>query len=265
MSHRSQPAGPHLSDLPHAADDGARTVTVQRVTSPDVLQQARRLQAATYLRRRYITREDVTDGVMSGSVDPWVRNSVYFVGRDDAGTLLGVVRLIMWDCHDKLPALSRGRIWPAHESYISNVIPAVAEVSALAVDRGAPGHTALALYQAIWEYGIVHRHMMWLMLVEPGLRSLLHALLGPITYPIGDPQWYMGGNLIPAALRTCETHGIISSYADQRGRVNLKDAFPHNPAWDTHPDVGPAPNESAIGAHILQALQRSSRHPTMQS
>lgn len=258
MNRHTPSSGPSRSDSPRSDIGAVGTVVVARAENPHVVEQARRLQAATYLRCGYIAREHIVDGVMSRSMDPWVSNSVYYVGRDEAGALLGVVRLILWDSRDKLPALTNGRIWPVHDEYISGVAPAVAEVSALAVDRGAPPNTALALYEAIWEYGIVHGHMMWLMLVEPALRSLLHALLGPITYPIGDPQWYMGGNLVPAALRTCETHGIISAFAVRKGREGLKEAFPHNPAWDKRPDLGPAPDRSDAIVSMRQAVPSSS-------
>ena len=223
-------------------DTSEAAVTVEESHDPAVIHEARRLQAVAYLQRRYITPDQVIDGVMSPEVDPWVANSAYFVARDDTHSLVGVVRLILWDPQLTLPALEHCRIWPEQERYITALGPAVAEVSALAVDRGAPRRTALALYQAIWEYGRRHEQLMWLMLVDPPLRSLLHAMLGPITYPIGAQQWYMGGHLVPAAMRTCDTHAIISAFAQRRGRAGLGEAFPHNPAWDGLPDLGPVPD-----------------------
>lgn len=227
--------------------DAEAGVTVQQASQPEVIEQARRLQATVYLQRRYITQEDVIGGVMSPRVDPWVANSVYFVARDPAGVVLGVIRLILWGSPDSLPALRHGFIWPAHKEYIETLLPAVAEVSALAVARGAPGGIAVQLYRAIWHYGRRHHHKMWLMLIDPPMRSLLHALLGPVTYAVGDPRWYMGGHLLPVALRTCDTHSIISDFEQRHDRAGLAELFPHNSAWDMVPRVPPAPAPTPSG------------------
>lgn len=221
-------------------------VTVEQATDPDVIQEARKLQAIVYLERHYITPGEMVDGVMSSSVDPWVRNSVYFVARDAANCIVGVVRLILWDPRRKLPSLMHCDIWPEHEEYVTALLPAVAEVSALAVSRGTPGFTALALYQAIWDYGRRHGHLIWLMLVDPPLRNLLHSGLGPISYPIGPKQWFMGGNLVPAAIRTCDTHAIISEFAHRHDRVGLGESFPHNPAWEGLPHLARLPDPCSL-------------------
>lgn len=230
----------------------AAVITVEQATEPGVIREARRLQAVVYLQRHYITPGDVVDGVMSSSVDPWVRNSVYFVARDAANSIVGVVRLILWDPRQELPALTHCDIWPEHEKYINALVPSVAEVSALAVNHGTPGLTALALYQAIWDYGRQHGHLIWLMLVDPPLRSLLHSGLGSISYPIGPQQWFMGGHLVPAAIRTCDTHTAISEFAHRHGRVGLADSFPHNPAWDGRPDLKRLPDPCSMPEESVQ-------------
>lgn len=216
-------------------------VTIQQASQPEAIDEARRLQATVYLQRRYISQEDVIGGVMSPKVDPWVANSVYFVARDTDGVVVGVVRLILWGSGHSLPALGHGFVWPTHREYIERLTPAVAEASALAVARGTPSGIAIELYQAIWYYGMRHHHMMWLLLIDPPMRRLLHAMLGPITYAIGDPHWYMGGHLVPVALRTCDTHSIIADFEQQRGRAGLAELFPHNAAWDRFPPMPPAP------------------------
>lgn len=220
-------------------------VSVEQVSDPGRITQARRVQASTYLQRNYIAAEDVVDGVMSTRVDPWVPNSVYFAAFGSEHDPIGVIRLILWDPDDTLPALRHCQVWPEHAREVQEATPAVAEVSALAVKQGAPQHTAVALYQAIWEYGRRHNHLMWLMLMDHSLRALLHAVLGPITYVIGDEQSYMGGRLVPTALRTCDTHTIIANSAQRRGNPSLGDAFPHNAAWERIPQPGLTPPRSA--------------------
>lgn len=210
-------------------------VAVEQVSDRRRITQARRVQASVYLERSYISGEEVIDGVMSNDVDPWVPNSVYFAAYGSEPDPVGVIRLILWNPHDTLPALRYGRLWPQHARQVQNLTPDVAEVSALAVQKSAPRQTSLALYQAIWGYGLHHNHLMWLMLIDESLRALLHAMLGPITYPIGDQQSYMGGQLVPTALRTCDTHAIISTSAQGRANPKLGDAFPHNPAWERIP------------------------------
>lgn len=196
---------------------------------------ARRIQATVFLRCRYVTEDELEHGMLSPRVDPWVPNSTYFVARDVDGTAYGASRLIAWDDDLRLPTVVNCPIRTDAADLIAENARATAEVSGLAVLPGAPRSTSLKLYSAMWRHGCDSGNRLWLMSVKPEYPALLHSMLGPVSFPIGDVCWYLGSDVLPCALKTSETHDIIAAHA-ARGKSEyhrrLPEMFPQNNAWD---------------------------------
>ncbi len=184
--------------------------TVERVSQPHYLRQARQLQASVYLDWGYITHDMVTgDGVMLSQHDPEHEHADYFVvtkrhlnHRPVVATARQVTARPRRG-HASFPVLRHLQLYSHRRAYLEALRPdQYVEISALARVAAEDENplVSLSLYRYMWHHSLRQQHRAWLMACDARLYRRLRALFGAALVQIGPRENYMGSEVIPAML-----------------------------------------------------------------
>jgi hypothetical protein len=191
------------------------------ISSTWEVQQARRLHAATYLSRGFVTTDEVLgDGTLDPRVDPWTERSTYFAVRD-GDSLVATSRQISTGDLRQMPALRLADQASATSRAILRLGSGqVVEISGLARRPDAQRTVATALYVRMWRHSIEMGHRAWVMAVDlPLYQQLRKMICGEALHPLGPQLDYMGSTVVPAAMFLDETsreHRRLASSAGRR-------------------------------------------------
>ena len=201
--------------------NGHKGLKSTQATSDEHITKARRLHARVYLESGYIEPHHVDgEGHIKREYDPYHEHSTYFVvieENDGKQVVVAVARQIMGSElaeHASLPTLSKLQIKPAVKREIEKMPSGMCvEISALSKVKGYTSYAALMLYREMWQYSIRHSHQLWIMACDARAFDRLKFLFGDTLINIGEKTFYMGSDVIPAALDVQRSLTVIQKYA----------------------------------------------------
>lgn len=201
--------------------------TARRLTSVEDVLAARRLQAAVYVARGFISPADVgVDGTISAAVDPWSGRSTHFgVVRETVA--VAVARQIAVQDLGALPSLRLAGLAGEEVGRIRGLAPRqVVEISGLARGSRTPSSDVVAVYVSMWLWSL-NRHRVWVMAVDVRVFKLLRVLIcGHALRQIGPVQPYMGSPVVPAVLWCADLAAEQRRLAGQARGTGLRSLLP---------------------------------------
>jgi hypothetical protein len=180
---------------------------------PELILKARQLMAQVYLKRDFITAEEITDeGVLSAESDPHGSHSTYYVVvPKNQRTVLATVRIIHYDAakgEDSFPVMKyKQMLDPAALEVLASVgAQNLVEVSALARDKhlAASNTATLMLYKRIFMdacYDDANGKKSLIMATNPMLFTYFGLLFGDAFMRLGPDLPYPGQPASPAILQ----------------------------------------------------------------
>ncbi len=213
----------------------------QRLTTAADILRARRLHAAVFVNKGFISPEDLApDGSIGEGKDPWRDTSSYFgVSRD--GAVVATARQISLPDHRRLPALTLAGLAKDALAPVLALPPArVVEISALARDPGGRSSDVAAVYVRMWEESLALGHRAWVMAVDvPVFTYLSRFFAGDAIQPLGPEQHYLGSAVLPAVIWFQDVPTAIRRLAqDSRHRRDIRPLLPQlfpDPQWAAPP------------------------------
>lgn len=194
---------------------------VQIVTEnePDLLQQAKELHAATYLRKGFVEIGETINNVIHKTADPHQDHATYFVVLRK-GKVVSTARQIIYKGegphHQSFPILENALIYERSRRRIENHPPThIVEISALSKKYGESAIVPLVLYRCMWQHSRQHGHSLWVMACDVRLFERLKLLFGPTLVRIGKKTAYKGGDVIPVALDIAASQNYIAKLIRQ--------------------------------------------------
>ncbi len=258
----------------NGAAEAAEPLSVEPVCfatdDPELIHRARQMTAAHYLKRGYVTQEEITDdGVISPEADPYVDHSTYYVlmqpGTDE---IIATSRKIHFDpdkgeksfpLFDHKDELDPGYIKQLDEIGLENTV----EISALIKnpDLDRDGLATLYLYRKLfqdaWSTDTKQKEEAFIMACSPTLYEKFTLFFNGSMHKMGPDLDYPGQKAIPTVFFTRD------------GSVELIDkaAEPGNENADVHKMVvdlmlkGADPN--TLDASLMKALKRNGLSDTL--
>lgn len=166
--------------------------------------EARRLHAATYLKKGFIDSWEVSEsGVIHDEYDPHHNNARYFVVKESAKIISTARQITISHSKDysDLPLYKNAILFEGAREEIHKTHPKkVIEISGLAKRDGTSPYAVLAMYRKMWQYSYHAGDELWLMACSPALYQRLKFLFGDTILAIGHQTPYKGEAIVPAAL-----------------------------------------------------------------
>jgi hypothetical protein len=164
---------------------------------------AKKLHAATYLRRGFVLPSDIIGDKLSHRTDPHQHHSHYFVVIDKkTGLISGTARQIRahrTQGHYSFPLFTQAQLYKYSRDYIEKFKPKeCVEISGLVKHKSADSMVPLLLYRALWHYSLRNNHKIWLMACDVRLYERLQLLFGSAIRRAGKTTPYQGGDVVPA-------------------------------------------------------------------
>lgn len=202
-----------------------QNMSVTQASERDMIDAAQRLHAKIYLRRKYVTPDDISeDGRLNETADPYTNQSKYFVLTNQLNKhprVLATARQIhnvAGKGHDSFPTVKQLKLYPEMEQAIRAIDPSkCVEISALAKDHGVDPRGTMMLYRTMWHHSLRNGHRIWLMACDAKVFDHLKSLFGESFTRIGDNTYYMGSEVVPAML---EVHKSIGTLIQQSKSLN---------------------------------------------
>lgn len=166
--------------------------------SPSDIEAAKKLHAETYLRHGYITQNDVREGIMHSTSDPYQFHAHYFgvIDREN-GEVVAVARQIYNKGSAKLPVFKHILLYKTY----SHIHPSqTVEISAFVKKKGVDSRALLLLFHTMLQHSKLEKHSYWLIACDTYIYSRLKTLFGPVLKKIGPKTFYMGSMVIPAEI-----------------------------------------------------------------
>lgn len=189
---------------------------------------AKKLHAAVYLSRAFITHDDLMDDIIHETSDPHQRHADYFVVKRN-GRIVAAARQIIYrgegELHKSFPVLEKSLIHMRSRNRIMAFQPEeIVEISALVKAGGESSIVPLLLYRALWRHSLKSRHRIWVMACDIRLYQRLKLLFGPSLTKIGQRTPYVGGDVIPVALdiANASRHVAKVSHVKRTGYFNVQ-------------------------------------------
>jgi hypothetical protein len=179
-----------------------------------LLQQAKELHAATYLRKGFVEIGETINNIIHETADPHQAHSTYFAVLHH-GKVVATARQILYkgegEHHDSFPVLQNAIIYERSRRRIENHHPThIVEISALSKKSGESAIVPLVLYRCMWQYSRTHDHSLWVMACDIRLFERLKLLFGPTLVKIGKRTAYKGGDVIPIALDIAASQNYVA-------------------------------------------------------
>ncbi len=200
-----------------SSPESAKRYTVSKLSDDDLdgIDEAKKLHAAVYISKGFISPEDIAYGTIHTRSDPYQEHSDYFVVKR-RNKVVGVARQIIYkgegDHHESFPVLKESRIHDRSKMRIINMYPyEIVEISALVKKSGESSIIPLLLYRALWQNSLNSQHRLWVMACDVRLYERLKVLFGPTLRRIGQRTPYQGGDVIPVALSIPEAVKYVDS------------------------------------------------------
>jgi hypothetical protein len=192
-----------LKTLGHSASHEIIAANIMQLDK-DVMA-AQKLHASVYLRRGYVTEDDIEDEIISKKTDPHQLHALYFaVKNKKTGNVVATARQIFHEPakdFKSFPLMGSAKLYPKTKKELKSYNPAdCIEISGLAKASGTPSSVVLLLYRAMWHHSLKQRHKVWIMACDPSLFSRLRLLFGDAINQIGYRTPYKGADIIPAML-----------------------------------------------------------------
>lgn len=230
---------------------------------PDTIDQARRMTAREYLRRKFITSDEINaEGVISEDSDPHHSHSRYFVDTvGDGSTVSATLRTLHYDGdmgHDSFPVLTHeDELYPEYMEKINKLgYENIIEVSALVRDRelDSDGTAALKLYREVFLDAIANDEngkTALVMACNPKLAKKFRLLFDGSMKRIGPNLDYPGQEAVP--MMTMIRDGMLNLINVSKDR--------QNPYRNVHKLVVEyfftESNHSRVHPDIIQALEEN--------
>lgn len=162
------------------------------------IEAAKKLHAETYLRYGYITKDEVREGIMHPTSDPYQFHAHYFgVIERESGGVVAVARQIYNKDNATLPVFKHILLYKTY----AHIHPSqTVEISAFVKKKGVDSRALLLLFHAMLQHSRLERHSYWLIACDAYIYSRLKTLFGPVLKKIGPKTFYMGSMVIPAEI-----------------------------------------------------------------
>jgi hypothetical protein len=190
-----------LSALPLILKKDDPRYEARLATESSELLSAKMLHAEVYLRRGFITADQIVDGVLSPVHDPYQLEADYFI-ISRVGEVVATARQIRPQENrlDSLPLLKHLRLNTYGEMLVTLPNASFVEISGLAKRQGESTIAVLTLYRELWRYSRSVSHDHWIMACDEAVYKQLKFLFGNALKAIGPRSFYMGSHVIPATL-----------------------------------------------------------------
>jgi hypothetical protein len=171
--------------------------------------QAQKLHATVYLRRGFIDKSDIRNGVLTKKSDPHQQHALYFiVKKTKTNRVAATARQIEYTPEKgflSFPLVEKADInLRMLKELVSHDPARVVEISGLAKDSDTASATILLLYRAMWHHSLKEHHQLWIMACDIRLYNRLRIIFGPAIKKIGKETSYKGGDVIPAMLNPAD-------------------------------------------------------------
>lgn len=167
----------------------------------------RRLVARRYLEVGFVAENELVDGFVSPTLDPYVDRSEYFWKKDKNGKVIATFRMIHANYLageldlpiDKEFALFDVQRQILHEAFAANPESAV-EISALAKEKGVGHEATLDMYKGVWQHAKRLGLSVCAISADEKLHETLKAYFGDAIEEAGEPTEMMGSRTVPSLL-----------------------------------------------------------------
>lgn len=191
-------------------------------STPEDIDEARRLHANAFLKHGYISEKDVDPrGIMNPEVDPYHAHSKYFIVVDTSldDEIVGSVRLIMPKKglgYDSFQMMVKSDLYKGEKSIIkAHSLDSIVEVSGLAKKRGAPSIIPMYLYRKIWHYSLEHGIEIWLMIINVKAQKPIRRIFGSTFKIVGHTVDYMNTPVTPITIKPIDAmNDLISEISE---------------------------------------------------
>lgn len=179
---------------------------VTKVDNAAYLLAAKKLHAEVYLYRKFVSKKDVRNGILTLRADPHQQHSQYFVVTNKKKSrVIATARQInakKSKGHESFALLGYTRLYDRARQEMLKFSPSdCVEISGLAKHRGVSKLAPLLLYREMWRYSVEHEHKLWLLACDAKLYVRLKLLFGPAIQRAGPKIYYSGGDVVPALLK----------------------------------------------------------------
>lgn len=185
-----------------SSDEHHRYQVVVNPSDSELLHEAKKLHATTYLSRDFVSQDSIENEILSSSSDPHQHHAVYFLVLSRNKDCLALSRQIHHEenkSFESFPIMQKASIYVRQQKFIEKHDPnKIVEISALVKKRGESGIIPLLLYKAMWKYSLEQGHDLWLMACDVRLYERLKLLFGDTIKQIGKRTQYQGGEVVPA-------------------------------------------------------------------
>lgn len=239
--------------------------------SPAVISEARQLTAEVYLRKGYITVDQIgADATISEEFDPYVTDSEYYVATNEASEIAATTRKIRFNA-DKGP--DSFPVWKHRGLFDKDKVDLIeaaglencVEISALAKksSKDKEGLGALRLYRTLIQEALEvkgegePKEKAFIMALRPKLYSKLTTYFDGAIKRIGPNLDYPGEEVVPAMMQPLE--GMVE-VIDAVSRADNPDAATHGFIADF---VLSSPDKNIVHDELVEALKRNNMLDTL--
>ena len=179
----------------------------QVLDTDELVRDARRLQAAEYLRVGYLSdhRALGADGTLRPELDPWVGYSRHFGAFDPDGGVRATCRVIENQAPWPLPTLRLPGLDPAVRADLERLPTGrLGEISALASGVGAGVQYTRAIFRALWLDALERGLTDWVLSVDRLVLRILRGMSDPLFRVVGEPSPAPVRPVLPVWIRAAD-------------------------------------------------------------
>ena len=221
---------------------------VRRLTGGKLLEAAKKLHAAVYLHRGFITSADIENDMIHHRADPYQAHADYFGVVDlSSGEVVAIARQITQ--HQPGTHLPIFKHLKLDKEYLHADTSQLVEISAFAKKKGVDRRVLLLLFRGMLRHSKQADHRYWLLACDKYVYARFKALFGPVIKQIGAPKFYMGSEVVPAEIDLDTAARELFSVI-KKGAVKLKinQTYPLREAAQAHIDLQ---NRKTTGQTVL--------------
>jgi hypothetical protein len=260
-----------ISQRPVSSEVILPTNSAVVINTIPAIYQARRLTAEIYLKKGYITVDEIgLDGTINKESDPYIEASDYYIAANDQSEVAATTRKIRYDSEKGEESFP---VWKYKSQFDPDKVELVeslglensVEISALAkkASKDTDGLAALRLYRALVQDALVPerdgqpREKVFLMALSPKLHGQLTTYFDGAIKRIGPNLDYPGEEVVPAIFQPLE--GMVE-VIDAAGRTDNPDAATHAFIADF---ILSDANKDIVHPEIVEALKRNDLQDTL--